>query len=189
MVRRYDEERRVPRDVIDRLLRAAVRAPSAGFSQGWGFLVLDTPDDVERFRGAVTPEIDSDNWFAAQVRAPLIIVPHANKSVYLDNYARPEKGLTDRSEGWWPAPYWDIDTGFATLLILLAATDEGLGACFFGIPKERIDSYRGAFDVPASFRPIGAISVGYPNEPPKDFSQHRRALSEVVHWGQWGARS
>lgn len=184
MVRRYDA-RPVPAEVVDRLLAAAVRAPSAGFSQGWGFLVLDTDEDVSRFREAVTPDADADKWFAAGVEAPLIIVPHSNKDVYLDNYARPEKGFSDRSEAWWPAPYWDIDTGFAALLILLAAIDEGLGACFFGIPKERIEPYREAFGVPESFRPIGAISIGYPDEPPRDFSARRRSLDEVVHRGRW----
>lgn len=185
MVRKYDEERPVPTEVTNRLLGAAVRAPSAGFSQGWGFLVLDTPDDVARFRAAVTPETDPDQWFAAQVRAPLIIVPHSNKDAYLDNYARPEKGFTDRSDAWWPAPYWDIDTGFAALLILLTAIDGGLGACFFGLPKERIDAYKATFGVPESFHPIGAISVGYSDEPPKDLSHRRRPLSEVVHRGRW----
>jgi len=188
MVRRYDA-RPVPPEVVERLLAAAVRAPSAGFSQGWGFRVLDTAEDVSRFREIVTPRnrtgTDGDKWFAAEVRAPLIIVPHSNKDAYLDNYARPEKGLTDRSDAWWPAPYWDIDAGFAALLILLAAIDEGLGASFFGIPKERIDPYREAFGVPESFRPIGAISSGYPDEPPRDFSAWRRPLSDVVHRGRW----
>ncbi len=73
MVRAYDEDRPVPPDVIERLVRAAVRAPSAGFTQGWGFLVLDTREDVDRFREAATPESDPDRWFAANVRAPLII--------------------------------------------------------------------------------------------------------------------
>lgn len=41
MVRAYDEDRPVPPDGIERLVRAAVRAPSAGFTQGWGFLVLE----------------------------------------------------------------------------------------------------------------------------------------------------
>jgi nitroreductase len=185
MVRRYDERRRVPSAVVDRLLSAAVRAPSAGFSQGWGFLVLDTPDDIARFREAVTPSVEPENWFAAQVRAPVIIVPHANKGAYLDRYAESDKGFTDRSDAWWPAPYWDIDTGFAALLILLTAVNEGLGACFFGLPKERIESYRQAFDVPAQFRPIGAISIGYSDEPPRDFSARRRPLTEVVHRGRW----
>ena len=187
MVRRYDEGRGVPTEVVERLLAAAVRAPSAGYTQGWGFLVLDKDEDVARFRQAETPEREPDSWFDAQVRAPLIIVPHANKDAYLDNYARPEKGFTDRSDAWWPAPYWDIDTGFASLLILLTAVDEGLGACFFGIPVERIDSYREAFGVPGRFRPIGAISVGYPDEPPRDFSARRRSLEDVVHRGRWNA--
>lgn len=71
--------------------------------------------------------------------------PCANMDVDLDRYARAEKGHTDRSDGWWPAPYWDIDTGFASLLILLTAIDLGLGACFFGLPTDRIDAFREAF--------------------------------------------
>jgi nitroreductase len=184
MVRRY-EDRAVPPEAVERILAAALRAPSAGFSQGWAFLVLDTPTEIARFREAVTPEADAEKWFAAQVRAPLIVVPHSNKDAYLDRYAEPDKGLTDRSEAVWQAPYWDIDAGFASLLMLLTAVDEGLGACFFGLPKERIDSYRRTFGVPARFLPIGAISVGYPDEPPQDLSARRRRLSEVVHRGHW----
>lgn len=185
MVRRYDEDRPVPPEVVERLVRAAVRAPSAGFSQGWGFLVLDTPAEIARFREAVTPEARAERWFAANVRAPLIIVAHSNKSAYLDRYAEADKGFTDRSDAWWSAPYWDIDAGFASLLILLTAVDEGLGACFFGLPKDRMDNYREAFGVPADFHPIGAISVGYSDEPARDFSADRKPLDEVVHRGRW----
>ena len=185
MVRSYDETRPVPAEVIDRLVQAGLRAPSAGFSQGWGFLVLDTPEDVDRFRQAATPETEPENWFAAQVRAPLIIVPHSNKDAYLDRYAEPDKGFTDRSDAWWPSPYWDIDTGFAAMLILLAAVDEGLGACFFGMPIERIDVYKQAFGVPPELHPIGAISVGYSDEPPRDFSARRRPTADVVRRGRW----
>lgn len=184
MVRRY-EPRAVPAAMVDRLVRNALRAPSAGFSQGWGFLVLDEPGDVERFRLSATPAEDADRWFAATFDAPLIIVPCANKDAYLDRYAQAEKGHTDRSDEWWPAPYWDIDTGFASLLILLTAIDLGLGACFFGMPIDRIDAFREAFGVPAEFRPIGAISVGYAAEPPTDISAHRRPEEEVIHRGRW----
>lgn len=48
MVRRY-AARPVDRAIVDRALANAIRAPSAGFSQGWGFLVLDTPADVDAF--------------------------------------------------------------------------------------------------------------------------------------------
>lgn len=186
MVRSYDLQRPVHPDVVEQLLHAALRAPSAGFSQGWGFLVLNKSEDVARFRTAVTPERDAEHWFAAQVQAPVIIVPHANKDVYLDGYAA--KGLP-RDEAWWPAPYWDIDAGFASLLILLAVVDEGLGACFFGIPTERIDAYKKAFAVPADLRPIGAISIGYPAEPSTNLRRRRRRVSEVVHYGHWDSSS
>ncbi|HEX9359501.1 MAG TPA: nitroreductase family protein [Streptosporangiaceae bacterium] len=52
MVRHYDTDRPVPPDVVDRILQNGLRAPSAGFSQGWAFLVLDDPAGVARFRAA-----------------------------------------------------------------------------------------------------------------------------------------
>jgi nitroreductase len=185
MVRTYDLSRPVPAEVIGRIVGNGLRAPSAGFSQGWGFLVLDNPADVARFRDAVRPEDHPEEWFAAEVDAPLVIVPHSNKDAYLDRYALPDKGFTDRSDAWWPAPYWDIDTGFASLLMVLTAVDAGLGACFFGIPVERIDAYRTAFGVPAQFTPIGAISVGYSDEPPSELRSGRKPEGETVHRGRW----
>jgi nitroreductase len=186
MVRTYDASRPVPPEVTDLIVRNGLRAPSAGFSQGWGFLVLDDPADIARFRAVVRDESDPDGWFAAKVEAPLLIVAHSNKDVYLDRYAEPDKGFTDRSEDWWPAPYWDIDTGFASLLMLLTAVDAGLGACFFGLPEHRIDAYRAEFGVPPQFKPIGAISVGYSDEPPRDVRARRRPTADVVHRGRWG---
>lgn len=185
MVRKYDPDRPVPPETVDRILQNAVRAPSAGFSQGWGFLVLDTPDDIARFRAAATSETDPDGWFSGKVQAPLLIVAHSNKDAYLDRYAKPDKGFSDRSEDWWPAPYWDIDTDMAALLILQTAVDEGLGACFFGLPADRIGVYREQFGVPDHFSPIGAISIGYSDEPARDLSSRRKPLDEIVHRGRW----
>jgi nitroreductase len=187
MVRRYDLRRPVAPELVDRLMANAVRAPSAGFSQGWGFLVLDRPEDVARFRDAATPPHGREQFFAATFEAPLVIVPCSSKDAYLDRYAEPDKGFVDRSEARWPAPYWDIDTGMAALLVLLSAVDEGLGACFFGIPVECIDTVREAFQVPERYRPIGAITVGYPDEPPRDVSSQRRPADQVVHRGRWDA--
>ncbi|GAA2640071.1 nitroreductase family protein [Paractinoplanes durhamensis] len=185
MVRHYDPDRPVPPEVVDRIVDNGLRAPSAGFSQGWGFLVLDTPADIELFRTASRPAENPERWFAANVQAPLLIVPLANKDVYLDRYARADKGHTDRSDAWWPAPYWDIDTGFASLLMLLTAVDAGLGACFFGLPADRVDTFRTEFGVPEQYNPIGAISIGYSDEPPRDFSSRRRPKADVVHRGRW----
>jgi nitroreductase len=120
-------------------------------------------------------------------RAPLIVVPLANRSAYLERYAEPDKGWTDRDEARWPVPYWYIDTGFAALLMLLTAVDEGLGSCFFGIPPERITPFRSAFGVPAEYTPIGALTVGYPAPDHRSPSLRRghRPMAEVVHRGHW----
>ena len=189
MVRSYDVDRPVPPEVVDRIVRNGLRAPSAGMSQGWGFLVLDSQADVARFRDAVRPEADPQQWFAANVQTPLLIVPFSNKDAYLDRYAKADKGFSDRSDAWWPAPYWDIDTGFASLLMLLTAVDAGLGACFFGIPADRTGALREAFGVPPQFTPIGAISIGYSHEPARDLSKWRKPMTETVHRGRWSQPS
>jgi nitroreductase len=191
MVRRYDPDRPVDAAVVDRLLEHAVRAPSAGFSQGWGFLVLDTPEDVARFWEAASPaDADPDsNWLSGMRTAPVVVVPLSHKEAYLERYAQPDKGWTDRDEARWPVPYWDIDTGMASLLMLLTAVDEGLGACFFGIPPDRIGAFREAFGVPSAYTPIGAITVGHrvpdTGSTGSPRRRPRRPAEEVVHRGRW----
>jgi len=187
MIRNYDPDRRIPQEIVDRLVHNGLRAPSAGFSQGTGFLVLNTSEDIARFRTSVIPDEGAEKWYAAQTKAPLIIVPLSNKDAYLDRYALPDKGFTDRSDAWWPSPYWDIDAGMAALLILLTAVDEELGACFFGMSIETIDSFRDAFGIPPELYPIGAISIGYSDEPPRDLKDRRRNIADVVRFSRWSA--
>jgi nitroreductase len=187
MVRNYDPDRPVPAEVVDRLLEYAVRAPSAGFSQGWGFLVLTDPADRELFWNACSPEVTT-SWSDGMRRAPLIIVPHSNRDIYLSRYAETDKGWTDRDEARWPVPYWHIDAGFASLLMLLGAVEADLGACFFGVPPERFAAYRDAFGVPDEFTPIGAISIGYPapDRRSPSLKRGRKAVADVAHRGRWG---
>ena len=192
MVRRYDD-RAVDPAVVDRMLEHAIRAPSAGFSQGWAFLRLDTADDVARFWRATSPDPDSDSaWLDGMRTAPVVIVPLSHRSAYLDRYAEPDKGWTDRDEARWPVPYWHIDTGMAALLILQTAVDEGLGACFFGIPPDRLDAFRDAFEVPAAYTPIGAVTVGHrvadTGAAGSAARRPRRGVDEVVHRGRWGGQ-
>lgn len=186
MVRNYDPARPVPSDVLEEVLRHATHAPSAGFSQGWAFLVLDSPADVDRFWEATTPG-GPTGWLAGMRSAPVIIVPLSHKDQYLDRYAEPDKGWTDRDETRWTVPYWHIDTGMAALLMLLTATDNGLGACFFGIPPARVATFRDAFGVPVAYMPIGAISLGYaaPDRPSPSLKRGRRPVTEVVRRGRW----
>ena len=68
-------------------------------------------------------EIGTMRAIGAQRRFVLVLVV-VERAAYLDRYAAPDKGWTDRDESRWPVPYWHIDTGMAALLILLTATDE-----------------------------------------------------------------
>lgn len=179
MVRTFTSEP-VPKDVLDRILANAVRGPSAGFSQGQAFLVL-TGEDLPKFWA-----VAGDAVFESARTAPLVIVPFSSKKVYLDRYAEPDKGWTDRDEARWPVPFWHIDTGMAALLILQTVTDEELGAVYFGIIPEQVQPFREAFGVPDSYEPIGAIAIGYNGESQaRDLRSRRKPLDQMVHYGQW----
>jgi nitroreductase len=188
MIRRYDPDRRVPRETIDELLRLAIRAPSAGFSQGWQFLVLDSAEACDRFWSVTTDRTEpEDSWLAGMRTAPALIVTLSDKSSYIVRYAEPDKGWTDADDRRWPIPYWHVDAGMAALLILLGAVDAGLGAAFFGVPGPQWPAFRTAFGVPERLTPVGAISLGYPasERPGRSARRGRRGLDEVVHYGSF----
>jgi nitroreductase len=180
MVRAFTGES-VPKESLDRILGNALRGPSAGFSQGQSFLLLTEPADRERFW-----EIAGAAVNASAQTAPAVIVPMSCKRVYLDRYAQPDKGWTDRDEARWPVPFWHIDTGMAGLLILQTVVDEGLGAIYFGIVPEAVQPFRDAFGVPDDQEPIGAIAIGFDAETEKrDLRSKRRSVDDVLHYGRW----
>jgi nitroreductase len=185
MVRNF-EDRAVPADVLDRILRNGRRAPSAGYTQGWDVLVLEGRKETARFWDATFPaERRKEFGWPGLFDAPVIIVVLSSMDAYLDRYAEPDKGWADRDPGRWPVPYWHIDAGFSALLMLLSTVDEQLGALFFGI--FRPDLFRAEFGIPDTYSPIGAIALGYPapDEPSPSLARGRRPLSDVVHRGQW----
>ena len=190
MVRDYTAEPVDPA-VVDRAVRNATRAPSAGFTQGWGFLVLDTAADVARFWAATSEDTaDPDRWLAGMMRAPVVVVPCSSKAAYLGRYAETDK---ERADQRWPVPFWHMDAAMASLLVLQTAVDAGLGGCFFGVPGDRRDDLREAFGIPVEFTPVGAITLGHPA--PREGSdgaqgspsrRARKPADEVVHHGRWG---
>jgi nitroreductase len=190
MVRRYTDEP-VDLAIVDRAVANATRAPSAGFSQGWGFLVLDTPADVRRYWEVTTDEADEvDGWLDGMSRAPVIVLPCSNKQAYLERYTEPDKGSTPADEQEWPVPFWHMDAAMASLLILQTVVDAGLGACFFGVPSDVVGAVREAFGVPPQFKPVGAITIGHPATGGAAGSPSRRGRKpqdEVVHHGRWAS--
>ena len=191
MVRSYDPDRPVPQEVLTRALEHATRSPSAGFSQGWDFVVLTTPRERERFWAAATDPAARermDPWLRGVSSAPCLVVCLSDQQAYLDRYAEPDKGRTDRDETRWPVPYWDVDTGMAALLMLLTAVDEGLGGLFFGVPAERVGTTLAALGAPPGRRVVGVVALGYPAADRRSPSlrRGRRPVSQVAHRGRFG---
>jgi nitroreductase len=188
MVRRFDQ-RPVPRDVIDRIIDVGRRAPSAGFSQGLELLVMDTPETVAEFWETTRdPEF---GWEAETVAhgPTVLILPLPDPTRYLERYAQPDKiEFRMDEEANWPVRFWEIDAAMASMLMLLAAVDEGLGGWFFGITHGERDLLD-RFGVPATLRPIGIIGLGHRAEdekPTGSWRKHRRRpLEEQIHRGGW----
>lgn len=188
MVRRFDQ-RPVPREVVDRILDLARRAPTAGFAQGVDFVVLDTPSTVAEFwRLTNHPQWGAtDDEIAAG--PTVIVLPIADKRAYLERYRRPDKapfGLGD--EDAWPVKFWEVDASMAAMLALLAIVDEGLGGWFFGMSHGE-QALLARLGVPEGIRPVGVIGLGYraADDAPSGSSQRveRRPLAAQVHRNGW----
>jgi nitroreductase len=181
----------VPHQVIDRLIDRARRAPSAGHSQGWAFLVLSGPAETGRFWAATSDRSWLDDPVSAGLqRAPVVIIPLCSPAVYVARYSEPDKLAAGRTSAEaWPIPFWTVDVSFATMLLLLGAVEEGLGALFFGFrSRASIDAMRADFGVPPDWDPIGAVAVGWPADdwgPRGSARRGRRPLQDVIHRGGW----
>ncbi len=190
MVRSYDASRPVGPAALERVLAAALRAPSAGNSQGRDLLVLRSPADRAAFwelsaGGRPGP---ADAWLAGMRTAPVLVLALADPGAYARRYALPDKPGPDRDAASWEVPWPDVDTGMSALLVLLAAVDEGLGACLFGVPSAARGALRERFGVPAGHRFVAALALGHPapGEASRPSRRHRRTLADSAHDGAFG---
>ncbi|MDH2413220.1 nitroreductase family protein [Nocardioides sp. CER19] len=190
MVRKYTSDPVDPA-VVDRVLRNATRAPSAGFTQGWSFLVLDTPEDTARYWDIFVgdEEWEADGWLRGMRTAPVLVLPCASKAAYLSRYAEGDKGWTDEDEARWPMPYWYMDTAMAVMLMLQTVVDQELGACYFGVPPRHEAEVRTTFGIPDGWDPIGVVSIGHPaptgGAKGSPTRRPRKPVEEIVHRGSW----
>jgi nitroreductase len=189
MTRSYDPDRPVPDEALERVLAAARRAPSAGFTQAVSLLVLTRAADRDAFWAATTR--GASRWLDGMRTAPVLVLVWTDREAYLDRYAEPDKGWTDRDPSRWSAPYWFVDAGMAAMAALLTAEDAGLGACFFGVPADRVDRVRATFGVPEAQLSVGALSLGHPAAGTATTGSSRRRprkpADALVHRGRWSA--
>jgi len=181
------EPRPIEPDVLERVLDAARRAPSAGNAQGFHLVVLEGADTARFWNVTLPADRRASFRWQQLLDAPVIVLPYADCGAYTRRYGEADKahtGLDDADA--WPVPYWTVDTSFATMLLLLAAQDAGLGALFFGVFRN-VDQLTSRLGVPDDLELIGAIALGYPvpSEPGRSADRPKRSLEEVVHRGGW----
>jgi nitroreductase len=175
--------------VVDRCLDLARRAPSAGNSQGWAFVVLEGSEQTGRYWDATLPQARRAGFrWQGLVQAPVLVVVLVRPGAWVERYAEGDKAATGlgRGEGVWPVPYWWVDAGMAAEHVLLGAVAEGLGACFFGLFDHEA-AVLAELGVPEGWRAVGTVAMGHPapDEPGRSARRGRRPLDEVVHRGGW----
>jgi nitroreductase len=184
MVRSFDGSA-VDAAVLDRVVGAAFRAPSAGSSHAVEVVVL-TDDEVERYWSVTMPDRSGFRW-QGLFDAPVLLVVLVSPAAYVGRYAEADKASTGLgvSQDAWVVPFWWVDAGMAVENVLLAAVDEGLGACFFGL-FDHEGAVLDAFGVPDAMRGVGTIAVGHPtpDEPGRSAGRPRPVR---VHRGRWSA--
>ena len=179
----------VPPEVVRDLVALAVRAPSAGFSQGWDFLALLDPADREAFWSATDDGTPPDAWRRGVVRRPrpraLPVATPAPTSTATPSPTRAGptgRPTTGRCRTGTPTSPW------RRWSCCSAPQDAGLGALFFGVPVERHDAVREAFGIPEGRRLVGVVALGHEAErvsgSPR--TRRRRPLDEVLHVGRFG---
>lgn len=195
MVRSFSNERVAP-ELVDHIVDLASRAPSAGKTQGWHFLVLQD-DETSKFWDTTLPtqKRSSFKW-KHLLDAPIIVLVFADSAAYVARYSEPDKSSTGlgAGESSWPTTYWTVDASFATMTLLLAAHDSGLGALFFAVFSGEAE-LRNLLSVPPDLQLIGAVAIGWPrtkdssvdgsSEKGLSASRKRRAPSQITHFGKW----
>jgi nitroreductase len=185
-------EAEVTDDLVAELVDLASRAPSAGKTQGWSLLVLR--DDARRQFWDLSLPADKREGFAwpGLLRAPVVALSFADPDAYVARYSEADKAHTGLGVGVdkWGAPYWTIDASMATMTLLLAAHDAGLGALFFAV-FNGADEIRRHFGVPDSLQLLGAVALGHPASAPRDerrgvsAARPRRRANDIIHPNRW----
>jgi len=168
MIREYDSDRQqIPDKIITKLTRNAHRAPSAGHTQVQEFIIVKDASTKKKLRRAAVNQEYVE-------RAPLLIVVCSNTSRSVGRYGSRGREF-----------YSIIDGAFASMLILLSAVNEVIGACFVGAFEDNKVSE--ILEIPKDVRPIGIICIGYPAEKPEKLK--RIDVKALVHYEKYGHKT
>ena len=168
--------------LLDRIVSAGQRAPSAGNTRGQEFVVVTQPEGRRRI-AELAGETDYvargfEPWLST---APALVVLCTSEDAYRRRYAEPDKGVSVDAD--WPVPWWWVDTGASLMAILLAAVDAGLSAGFLG--AHAVPGLHTELALPAEVTPVGVITLGRPATDRRSSSLGRPKRDDVIHHERW----
>lgn len=156
---RHYQERPVEPELLDKFLKSARMAPSAGNLQAWSVVVVRDP---QRRHALAQAALDQD--FIA--KAPVVLC----------FFQDPQKSF--RKYGGRGASLYSLqDATIACAYAQLAAAAQGLGSCWVGAFYE--DKVRSIIQAPHGLIPVALLPIGYPAEEPAPTP--RQPLDELVH--------
>jgi nitroreductase len=193
--RRYLSAEPVPDDVIWAILDAAVRGPSGGNRQAWGWVVVTDPEIKRQ-----VAEWYREGWSAAygRRREQILAAPLASGGLSRRSFLAAEHLAHHLEE----APVWI----FPVLRDAAGVSNPRLGASIYGAVQQLIlaarafgvgttlttlyagheDDLRELLGLPEDALTMGLVPLGYPAQG-RWAQPKRRPVQEVVHWNRWGA--
>ena len=156
----------VTNEDIDHILEAARWAPSAGNAQPWKFVVIRDPRNINKVWETTTGlnNITPQNFIR---KAQLLVVVCTDITAYRGKQSNIFSDL-----------YCIQDSANATMNLLLAVCDRGLGACWVGMFKE--NDLRNVIGAPKHIRPVAIVPIGHTKS--KEKSKPRKPLAELVYY-------
>lgn len=157
-IRQY-ENKKVPDELVEKIMAAAMSAPSAGNQQPWQFVVVNDK--------SVLQELPKLNPYASMAKdAAVAILVCGDLSL-------------EKHQG-----FWIEDCSAAVQNILLATHALGLGAVWTGIypRQDRTDAFRKFFKLPEQIVPLALIPIGYPAQKPATQDRFRK---DRIHLNKW----
>ncbi len=186
-IRRYTDQPIAP-EIVERLLIAAIWAPSAHNRQPWRFAVIQIDSAKLALASAMGDRLRADRLAdgdpveaveadAARSRARItsapVVIAACLTMADMDRY--PD---TRRKKAEYLMAAQSVAMAMQNLL--LTAHAEGLGACWMCAPLFCPDAVKEALNLPDDWEPQALITLGYPADSGKPAS--RKPLESVVLW-------